>query len=94
MGPRAGLDGRKISPHRDSIPRPSSLKSDAIPTELPAAPPIHVCVCVCVCVCIYICVCMYIYIYIYIYIYHNETKWCLEYDSAASNQDVSDNNGK
>ena len=24
VGPRAGLDGRKISPHRDSIPGPSS----------------------------------------------------------------------
>ena len=28
MGPRAGLDGRKISPHRDSIPdRPSRIQS-------------------------------------------------------------------
>ena len=35
MGPRAGLDGRKISPHRDSIPRPSIQQSVAIPTELP-----------------------------------------------------------
>ena len=35
VGPRAGLDGRKISPHRDSIPGPSSPKSVAIPTELP-----------------------------------------------------------
>jgi len=25
VGPRVGLDGRKISPHRDSIPGPSSL---------------------------------------------------------------------
>ena len=31
----AGLDGRKISPHRDSIPGPSSPQSVAIPTELP-----------------------------------------------------------
>ena len=35
MGPRAGLDRRKISPHRDSIPGPSSpYSSVAIPTEL------------------------------------------------------------
>ena len=32
--PRAGLDGRKISPHRDSIPGPSSPSSVAIPPEL------------------------------------------------------------
>ena len=31
----AGLDGRKISPHRDSIPGSSGLQSVAIPTELP-----------------------------------------------------------
>jgi hypothetical protein len=31
----AGLDGRKISPHRDSIPGPSSPQSVAIPTDLP-----------------------------------------------------------
>ena len=35
VDPRAGLDGRKISPHRDSIPEPSSPQSVAIPTELP-----------------------------------------------------------
>ena len=35
VGPRAGLDGWKISPHRDSIPGPSSPYSVAIPTELP-----------------------------------------------------------
>ena len=35
MGLRAGLDGRKISPHPDSIPGPSSPFSVAIPTELP-----------------------------------------------------------
>ena len=35
MGPRAGLEGRKISPHRDSIPGPSGPLSVAIPTELP-----------------------------------------------------------
>ena len=35
VGPRAGLDGRKISPHRDSIPGPSSPQSVAMPTELP-----------------------------------------------------------
>ena len=34
-GARAGLDGRKISPHRGSIAGPSSLYSVAIPTELP-----------------------------------------------------------
>jgi hypothetical protein len=33
LGPRAGLDGRKTSPHRDSIPGPSSPNSAAIPTE-------------------------------------------------------------
>ena len=33
VGPRAGLDGRKISPHRDSIPGPSSSQSVATPTE-------------------------------------------------------------
>ena len=35
MDPRAGLDGRKISSHRDSIPGSSSPQSVAIPTELP-----------------------------------------------------------
>jgi hypothetical protein len=36
VGPRAGLDVcEKSRPHRDSIPRPSSPKSVAIPTELP-----------------------------------------------------------
>ena len=35
VGPRAGLDGRKILPHRDSISEPSSPKPVAIPTELP-----------------------------------------------------------
>jgi hypothetical protein len=35
VGPRANLDGRKISPHRDSIPGPPSPYSVAIPTELP-----------------------------------------------------------
>ena len=35
MGPRAGLDGRKISPHRDSIPDRPARSSVAIPTELP-----------------------------------------------------------
>ena len=34
LGPRAGLNGRKISPQRDSIPGPSSPYSVAIPTEL------------------------------------------------------------
>ena len=34
VGPRAGLDGQKISPHRDSIPGRSSPYSVAIPTEL------------------------------------------------------------
>ena len=35
MGPRAGLDGRKISPHRNSIPDRPTRSSVAIPTELP-----------------------------------------------------------
>ena len=35
MGPRAGLDGRKISSHRDSIPDRPARSSVAIPTELP-----------------------------------------------------------
>ena len=35
MGPRAGLDGRKISPHQNQIPGPSSPQSFTIPTELP-----------------------------------------------------------
>jgi hypothetical protein len=36
VGPRASLDVcEKFRPHRDSIPRPSSLQSVAIPTELP-----------------------------------------------------------
>ena len=35
VGPRASLDGWKISPHQDSIPRPTNLYSVAIPTELP-----------------------------------------------------------
>ena len=36
-GSRAGLDGRKISPHRDSIPGPSSPEPVAIPSELPGS---------------------------------------------------------
>ena len=36
LGPRAGLDGRKISPHRDSIPGPSSPQSIAISQGLTA----------------------------------------------------------
>ena len=39
--PRARLDGRKISPHRDSIHGPSSLQSVAILTELPGPHPRH-----------------------------------------------------
>ena len=35
LGPRAGLDGRKISSLPASDPGPSSLESVAIPTELP-----------------------------------------------------------
>ena len=35
LRPSASLDGRKTSPHRDSIPGPSSPYSVAIPTELP-----------------------------------------------------------
>jgi len=35
MGPRAGLDGRKSRPHRDSIPDLPARSSVAIPTELP-----------------------------------------------------------
>jgi len=34
-GPRAGLDGRKISSQRDSIPDRPAYSSVAIPTELP-----------------------------------------------------------
>jgi len=35
VGPRAGLDGRKNLPHRDSIPDCPARSSVAIPTELP-----------------------------------------------------------
>ena len=35
VGPGAGLDGRKIPPHRDSIPDRPAWSSVAIPTELP-----------------------------------------------------------
>jgi len=35
VGPRAGLDGRKVTPHRDSIQDPPARSSVAIPTELP-----------------------------------------------------------
>jgi len=35
VGPRAGLDGRKISYPQEFDPGPSSLQSIAIPTELP-----------------------------------------------------------
>jgi len=35
VGPRAGLDGRKISPYRDSIPDRPARGSVAITTELP-----------------------------------------------------------
>ena len=36
VGPRAGLDGWKISPHRNSIPGRLARSSVAIPTEPPA----------------------------------------------------------
>ena len=49
MGPRARLDGRKISSPLRFDPGPSSPESVAIPTELPSP---HTCVCVCVCVCV------------------------------------------
>jgi hypothetical protein len=35
VGPRAGLDGRKIPPHRHSIPGRPARSSVAIPTEPP-----------------------------------------------------------
>jgi len=35
VGPRAGPDGRKISPQPGFYPGPSSPQSVAIPTELP-----------------------------------------------------------
>jgi len=35
MGPRAGLDGRKICSHRESIPDRPARSSVAVPTELP-----------------------------------------------------------
>ena len=38
MGPRAGLDGRKISYPPEFDPGPSSLQSVVKPTELPGAP--------------------------------------------------------
>ena len=38
VGPRAGLDGRKSRPHRDSIPGRPARSSDAILTELPGQP--------------------------------------------------------
>ena len=38
MGPRAGLDGRKISSPPEFDPGPSSPQSVAIPTELPDPP--------------------------------------------------------
>ena len=38
MGPRAGLDGRKISSPPGIDPRPSSLQSVATLTELPGPP--------------------------------------------------------
>jgi hypothetical protein len=41
VGPRAGLDGRKISSPLGFDPGPSSPQSVAIPTELPG-PPVHI----------------------------------------------------
>jgi len=35
VGPRAGLEGGKSRPHRDSIPDRPARSSVAIPTELP-----------------------------------------------------------
>ena len=59
MGPRAGLDGRKISSPPGFDPGPSSPSPVAIPTELPGSHThthtyiyIYKCVCVCVCVCV------------------------------------------
>ena len=52
MGPRAGLEGRKISSPPGFNPEPPARSSVAIPTELPG-PHTHthtICVCVCVCV--------------------------------------------
>jgi len=34
VGPRAGIDGQKSRPHRDSIPDRPTRRSVAIPTEL------------------------------------------------------------
>jgi len=50
VGPRARLDGRKISSPPGFDPGPSSPQSVAIPTE----PPGYIYVCVCVCVCVYV----------------------------------------
>jgi len=36
VGPRAGLDGSKSRPHRDSIPDRPARSSVAVPPELPA----------------------------------------------------------
>ena len=41
MGPRAGLDRRKVSSPLGFNPGPSSPLSVAIPTELPGPQPIH-----------------------------------------------------
>jgi len=41
VGPRAGLDGRKISPSSGFDPGPSSPKSVAILTELPGPQLVH-----------------------------------------------------
>jgi len=35
VGPRAGLEGEKSLPHRDSIPGPSSPYTVTVPTTLP-----------------------------------------------------------
>jgi len=45
VGPRAGLDGRKISSTPGFDPGPSSPQSVAIPTELPDPLPVPINMC-------------------------------------------------
>jgi len=42
VGPRAGMEGGKSRPYRDSIPDRPDRSSVAIPTELPATPHIYI----------------------------------------------------
>ena len=61
VGPRAGLDGRKISPHRHSIPDRPARNQSLYRLSYPAHVCVYIYIYVCVCVCVCMCVCRYLF---------------------------------